>query len=335
MKEMFLQMLLLQLIVIIVLTITFFYLIKIRRYLEFEKRISQYAISGINSKDYSIGDRFIYQLNKILKKLSKSLAKRRYFKNKAKKYYKFLTSKEIGSNFNEYYIISIKMFLSFIMGVVYLISATINYEFNILLFIIFLIGGYYLYDVILNIKFIKRRKAIEEDLLNSIIIMNNSFKAGYNILQAIDTVIKDLHGPIKDEFIKIRYDLNYGLDLVNVFENFYKRIQIKDAQYITSSLSLLNLTGGNLSAIFNGIESAFTNKKRLKDELNALTGSSYLVYRILLAMPFVLIILIILVNPAYFNPLFSSLLGIVIILLVVLLLILYIYTIKKILRIDV
>lgn len=335
MKEMLVQMILLQVIVVIVFSFAFFYLIRFRKLFEFHKRIAKYAVKSVNTPEYSLGDRIKYRINKYLRKIQSLLSISKYFKNYSKKYHKYLFVKNNNEEIDEFYIISIKIFISIIFGILYLISSLINYDFKFLFFIICLLAGFFLYDLILIVKYNKRRKLIENDLLNALVIMNNSFKAGYNITQAIDIVVNDLNGPIKEEFIKIKYDINYGLDLADVFDNFYNRVKIEDAKYITSSLSLLNLTGGNLIGIFNSIETTFTNKKRLKDELSALTGSSLMIYRVLVSMPFILILIITVVSPAYFNPLFTTSLGLFIIFIIFILLVIYIYTIKKILRIDI
>ena len=164
--------------------------------------------------------------------------------------------------------------------------------------------------------------------------MNNAFKSGYNITQAVDMVVKDLSGPIKEEFSKISYDLEYGLDLKDVFDRFYERAKIEDIKYITSTLSLLNLTGGNLVGVFTNIENSFTNNKRLKDELNSMTASSKLVYYCLLTMPILLTGILLLISPNYFAPLLTTPFGYLIILLIIILYISYILIIKRILRID-
>jgi len=201
-----------------------------------------------------------------------------------------------------------------------------------LILIIFL--SYYAYNIILNIAYKKRTKHIEQDLLKAVVIMNNAFKSGYNITQAVDMVVKDLSGPIKEEFSKISYDLEYGLDLKDVFDRFYERAKIEDIKYITSTLSLLNLTGGNLVGVFTNIENSFTNNKRLKDELNSMTASSKLVYYCLLTMPILLTCILLLISPNYFAPLLTTPFGYLIILLIIILYISYILIIKRILRID-
>ena len=164
--------------------------------------------------------------------------------------------------------------------------------------------------------------------------MNNAFKSGYSITQALNFVSKDLTGPISDEFKKISNDLNYGLELKDVFDRFYKRVKLDDIKYITSSLSLLNLTGGNLVGVFNNIEKSFTNKKRINDELNAMTSSSKLVFYILLVMPIVIISILLLLSPTYFSPMVKNPLGILLCFIALILYIIYVVIIRKILKVE-
>src|SRR5699024_2409596 len=107
----------------------------------------------------------------------------------------------------------------------------------------------------------------------------------------------------------IYMDMTYGLSLEVVFDRFYERIKLDDAKYIASSLTLLNKTGGNIIKVFGSIEKTFYDKKKLKNELNSMTASSVFVYRVLVFLPFVFVVLISILNPAYFLPLVTTTIG--------------------------
>jgi tight adherence protein B len=190
-------------------------------------------------------------------------------------------------------------------------------------------------NIYLALAYGRKRKLVEDDLLRAITIMNNSFKSGSNVTKAVETVIDELEGPIKDEFKKILIDINYGLSLDVVFNRFYQRVKIEDAQYLTSSLALLNKTGGNIVKVFSLIEKTFYDKKKLRNELKSLTASSVFVFRFLLFLPFVFILLILIFNPAYFNPLFKHTIGTLVIGLIILLYIIYALVVKKVLKVNI
>ncbi len=306
---------------ILILLAIIIYVLKLSKTLKLNNRIDKYTINNKNNT-LSIGDYF-YNLYLKFKNIIYNIIKNNnYIINKSNKYNNGLD------------IISTKICISIFTTIIYIIYSLYNKNFNIFILIIITITSYYIYNIILNINEKRRKKLIEEDLLRAIVIMNNAFKSGYNITQAVDMVVNDLTGPISEEFNKISNDLKYGLEIKDVFDRFYERVKIQDIKYITSTLALLNITGGNLVGVFTNIENSFTNNKRLKDELNSMTASSKLVYYVLLIMPLLLISILLMISPDYFKPLLSNLVGYLIILLIIILYISYIIIIKKILKVD-
>jgi tight adherence protein B len=303
--------------------------LKVSKAFRYSERLNKYTVNKKEEEKLSLGDKILDKYSKLKKVIIKMLSSSMYFKKKAIRYERFgyLNNSPLG-------IIATKICFSLIAGAIYLISSVYKSNFDFFFLLLLMTIGYFIYDLYLIASEKIRNKMIEEDLLKAIIIMNNAFKSGYTITQAIEIVSKDLTGPISDEFKKIGNDLKYGLELKDVFERFYNRVRIDDAKYITSSLSLLNLTGGNLVGIFTSIEKSFTNRKRLRDELNAMTSSSKLVFYILLVMPILIISLLLILSPEYYEPLFTSALGYLICLIAILLYLSYILIIRKILKVD-
>lgn len=327
------EILIYQIIAAIILFIILYRIVKINKTIKYNDRLSKYTVKTNEVETKSFADNIVELYRLFRLKIAKFLSKRTSFKKMAKKYERYV-HKPTVSYLDSLIIVSNKICISILFGLTYLIINIIEKTFNPFIMLLVMILGYFAYNVYLNIIETKRNKDIENDLLKAIVIMNNAFKSGYNITQAIDIVTKDLTGPISEEFERIGNDLKYGLEIKDVFDRFYDRVQIEDAKYITSSLNLLNLTGGNLVGIFNNIEKSFTNSKRLRDELNAMTSSSKFVYYTLLVIPIILIIVLNALNPTYFTPLFNHPIGYFIMLLAILLYISYILIIKKILRVE-
>jgi len=232
--------------------------------------------------------------------------------------------------------ISIKIFLSLFVIVLACFSLafqTIKLDFMIVLIIF--IFSFFIPDIYLNLENVHKRKKIEDDLLKAIIIMNNAFNSGKNIMQATGIVKDTLDGPIQDEFKKIYLDITYGLDLDLVFNRFYERVKLEDVKYITTSLALLNKTGGDIVKVFSLIEKSIFQKKNLKNELHSLTASSRFVFKLLAVLPFVFVLMIFMLNPSYFKPLISSSIGLIILIITSLLYILYIVIIRKVLEVKI
>lgn len=308
--------------------------IKQTRLIELEKRFSPFSLQSTTNYEISLFDQLEDFIWKQIHKLSKTLRHSHVLQNYAEKYERFITFEEKESKESIDYI-SLKFFLGFVFILLNSIAFLLKHiAFNPITCLIAFFLGFFLPDVFLNLKFKKKRDQVEEDLLKAIIIMNNSFKSGRSIMQAIDTVKQELNGPIADEFKKIYLDITYGLSLEVVFNRFYERVKLEDAKYITSSLTLLNKTGGNIVRVFESIEKSIFNKKKLQNELKSLTAASVFVFRVLVCLPFFFTLVIFLLNPTYFVPLYTTALGITLLFVIISLFVLYVLTIKKVLKVK-
>ena len=329
------EILILQIIVITLLIITILFIIKARHNISLEKKFSKYTISPLNTKELSIFDKLLIKINKLIKQTSNVLSKITILNKYAKNYEKHITYDQLETRKGIDYI-SMKFLIGLITVILFLITQMFQYnKISLLGIIISFILGFFILDIFVHIEYKKKRKEISDDLLKAIIIMNNSFKSGMSIMQAIEIVKNELTGAIGDEFKKIYLDMSYGLTIETVFDRFYNRVKLEDAKFITTSLTLLNKTGGNIVKVFKSIEREFFDKKKLNDELKTVTASSTFVYKLLLIIPFIICTLIFILNPSYFNPLIKTQLGIMIIFLLLLLYTLYGFIVKKIMRIEI
>lgn len=323
-----------QIIMILALVGIVLWFVRINRASEIEKRYKNFCLEPLHNNEIPILDRVIQFYYKVIKFFSKYLIKSAVFRDYSKKYEKYLDrTKRIRDQAIDY--ISIKFVWAFICIVIIIISDVFRYE-SITSFqisVAFLIG-FFVPDLYLKSKNKVRKLQIERDMLKAIIIMNNSFKSGLSIMQAIYMVSNELEGPIAEEFKKMYIDISFGLDMDLVFERFAKRVNTEEAHYITTSLSVLNKTGGNIVQVFASVErSAFTRKK-LKQELSAISASANVIYKILLAVPIFLSIIVIFLNPEYFRPLIATSIGRVVLIVIFLIYIAYIIVIKKIVNIE-
>ena len=327
------QISIIQIISITLLVFLIVVLMRQSKALKYERRIGPFSLDPINY-DLSFFDKTFILLWKLIRFTSKTLGKSKVLTNSSKRYEKYITfeEKEFKSGMDY---ISLKFLLVLAIDFLYALSLMFRYSaFNIITFLMASILAFYLPDLYLAYVFNRKKKLVEDDLLKAIIIMNNAFKSGSNVTQAVEVVMDELDGPIKDEFKKIYIDINYGLSLDVVFKRFYERVKLEDAKYLTSSLSLINKTGGNIVKVFSLIEKTFFDKKKLRNELKSLTAQSVFVFRFLLALPFIFVLLILILNPSYFNPLFQYKLGMIVIALIVLLYFLYFIVVRKLLKVK-
>ena len=299
----------------------------------YEKRFEQYTITSIKDNTPTLFERVFSNIWKIIKKISELLNKSELLNRYGASFNKYINYKDINKIKGIDYV-SIKFIISICFSIIYLLSTLIKVDYNPMMLLLVSIVSFFILDIYFIFEYRNRRKIIESELLSAIIIMNNAFKSGMNIMQAVSIVENELDGAIKEEFKKINIDIKYGLSLETVFERFYNRVKIEDIKSIASSLSLINKTGGNIVKVFSSIEKNFYDKKRIKEEMNSLVSSSIFMYRLLISLPILLGLIIFIINPDYFSPLVKTDIGKIIIILVLILYIVYTFIIKKIMKVK-
>lgn len=321
-----------QSIIIVFLLAVVIWFLRVNKITMLEKRYKKYCLEPLNNNEVAVLDRIINFYNDLKKKLSKSFSKSVLLKDYAKKYEQYVDrSKVIREDAMDF--ISTKFIWGIIFVIIIIIYDVLWYKpiTSTQIATLFLIG-IFVPDIYWKYKEKSKKTQIEKDMLKAIIIMNNSFKSGLSIMQAIYMVSTELEGPIADEFKKMYIDISFGLDMDMVFERFASRVDSEEARYITTSLSVLNKTGGNIVQVFTSVErSAFTRKK-LKEELGALSASANAIYKMLIVIPVLIIAIILLLNPSYFGPLLTTGIGRVICGLIVLIYVSYIVIIRRIVK---
>lgn len=323
------SILIIRIILILIAIIFILTILKINRMIILDKRISRYSLKRLTLDDVSLSDKIIIKYKKLINKFHKN----KIIKKLSLKYDKYL----YGSDNNNAIIFIInKLLIALLFILLVIISNTIKGNIiNFTTFIFCFIIGYYIYDIYLIYSLKYRRNKIKNDMLRAVIIMNNAFKVGKSVLQAVNIVSKTLPRPINIEFKKIYQDMSYGLSADVAFNRFAKRVNLEEANFIASSLIILNKTGGNIVNVFSSIEKTLFDKQKLESDLKNSTAASNLVVKFLMIVPIIFIFLIYMVSPNYFDPLFESILGYFIISIIIIMLAIYLYLLNKIMKVSV
>ena len=297
------------------------------------KRVGKYGLEPLDDNTPSLFDQVVKKYTEILAELNKYLEKSVFITKYSKRYNKYLNI--VNHNYlNGMYYVSNKVIISIAFLLVALVSeairvSTVGFE----VVVLSLLVGFFFPDLIYIYKYRKHRGNLENDFLQAIIIMNNAFKSGRSISQAVDIVARELDGPMALEFEKMGLELAFGLSVEVVFRRFSERVNLEEAKYLTASISILNKTGGNIIKVFSSIEKTLFNKKKLKLEMNSLTGASRIIVYALIAVPILFIVFISFINPTYFIPLITTELGYILTTIIIVIYIIYIFFVFKIMKV--
>lgn len=306
-----------------------------KRTLKLEKRIGKYTLEPIDGNAVSVMDYQQILYEKILKRISSSLNSSVFLQKYSLRYEKYIgvinSKTREPMDFISEKVVSAIIFILIAIFSFIIQTKSIHLYDIVLIFIV----GFFMPDILYFSMFRLHRRKIENDLLQAIIIMNNAFKSGRSITQAIELVAQELDGAIKREFEKMKMELSFGLSIEVVFARFAERVKIEEVNYLTASLTILNKTGGNIIKVFSSIEQSLFSKKKLRLELESLTGSSKLIMYVLFCVPIIFVIFVSAVNPTYFSPFFDSTLGLVLLFTIIMFYIIYIICVRKIMKVRI
>lgn len=325
----------LQIIIFAIIVIFIILLIRKENSLKKIRRITYYSLEPLKDDTLSLSERVVKGYLIFVERVRPLVSKSFFLMKISKRYDRYIKYKN-RDRIKSIDFITYKVSIAIVVLFLNLIAQVFGFRSfsTISLFISFILG-YFVLDILLFIYNKRENKRLSADLLRAVIVMNNAFKAGKSTLQALKIASEELPEPICDEFKKMYLDMKYGLSVDTVFDRFAKRVGIDEAVYLSSSLTILNKTGGNIVEVFSSIERTLFDRKKLDEELKNVVEAPKMVVRILFVIPIIFTAMIYILNPDYFSPLIHHPLGFIIIFIILIMFIIYGMLLRRILRVEV
>ena len=196
------------------------------------------------------------------------------------------------------------------------------------------VGGFIIPNFVLNTKIKKRMKLLNDQLCDAIALISNSLKAGFSFFQAMDSVAKEMTGPIAEEFTLLQKEINLGLTTEKALENMVKRVCSDDLELVVTAVLIQRQVGGNLAEVLDSISSTIRERIKIKGEVKTLTAQGRISGLIISVLPPGLGFLLFIINPEHIGILFQSTLGIVIVVFSIFMELIGIFCISRIVKIE-
>ena len=154
-----------------------------------------------------------------------------------------------------------------------------------------------------------RLKLINTQLGDTIAILSNALKAGHSFFQAVDSVSREMTGPIAEEFIKLQKEINFGVNTETALENMVARVGSDDLELMVTAVLIQRQIGGNLAEILDNISSTIRQRVKMKGEIKTLTAQGRMSGWVIGGLPFVLAGMMAVMSPDQLKLLVSEPLG--------------------------
>lgn len=153
---------------------------------------------------------------------------------------------------------------------------------------------------------IRRRSSLfENQLIDVLVLINGSVRAGYSLLQSLDIVVREMPPPASEEFERVRIEVGLGMQMKHALINLTLRRKNDDLNMIVTAININTQVGGNLSQMLDAVTETVRDRIRILGEVRALTAYARYTGLILTLLPFGVAGLLFVLNPDYISKMFE------------------------------
>jgi tight adherence protein B len=187
----------------------------------------------------------------------------------------------------------------------------------------------------LSVRASRRQAKFEEQLPSTLQLLSGALQAGHSLQQAVDTVVHEAGDPIAGEFQRVLTEARLGRPLEEAFEAMANRTKSVDFKWTVMAIRLQRQVGGNLAEVLSTVAQTIRDRYALKRQIKALSAEGRLSSLILSILPVVMFAVLLLLNPVFLRPLFTTTMGIGMLIAAAILMVLGVFWLKKITEIKV
>jgi tight adherence protein B len=181
----------------------------------------------------------------------------------------------------------------------------------------------------------RRQAKFDEQLPSTLQLLSGALQAGHSLQQAVDTVVQEAGDPIAAEFQRVLTEARLGRPLEEAFEAMAKRTRSLDFEWTVMAIRLQRQVGGNLAEVLSTVSQTIRDRYSLKRQIRALSAEGRLSSLILSILPLLLFAALLIFNPLFLRPLFTTTIGLMMMVGAAVLMIFGVFWLKKITEIKV
>lgn len=155
----------------------------------------------------------------------------------------------------------------------------------------------------------RRREAISAALPDALAQIAGGMRAGATFITAIQAMVDEDKGPLGQEFGLLLREHRVGARLDDALDNLGERVQSEDVDLVISAALIAQEVGGNLAEILHRLSETLRRKLEMEGKIRALTSQGVLQGRVVTALPFMILLALLFIEPEATRPIFTSLLG--------------------------
>jgi tight adherence protein B len=161
----------------------------------------------------------------------------------------------------------------------------------------------------LHLRAGRRVKRFEEQFPEALDLLSRAIRAGHAFQTALGMVADELPDPVGPEFKKAFDQQNFGLPLKEALNQLADRIALLDVRFFVTAVQIQRETGGNLAEILDNLAHVVRERFKILRQVRVHTAHGRFTGYVLLALPALLAIALMFINPEFMAALFHERMG--------------------------
>lgn len=181
----------------------------------------------------------------------------------------------------------------------------------------------------------RRQQAFEAQLPDALLLLAGALRAGAGLQVALQAMVQQTPAPLGQEFGLLLREQRLGLALDASLAHLQRRMPTANTVLVVSALRIAGQTGGSLAEVLERVSHTVRAKLQMEGKVQALTAQGKLQAWVVGLLPLVLMVVLQRMEPDAMALLWHTRIGWATLALVAMLELLGIYTIRRIVAIDV
>jgi tight adherence protein B len=151
------------------------------------------------------------------------------------------------------------------------------------------------------LNFMRRRRMtkLTMQLPDVFEMMSQALRAGHSLAGSIQTIYEQMPPPIASEFAQVYHEQNLGVKIEDALQSMANRVDSMDVRFFVTAVMIQRQTGGDLAEVLDNISGVIRGRIELAGLVRGLTAEGRLSGWVLFALPALVFVATLYLNPTY------------------------------------
>lgn len=145
----------------------------------------------------------------------------------------------------------------------------------------------------------RRLNKLVQQLPDVFELLSQALRAGHSLASGMQLVANEMPEPAGTEFGRVFHEQNLGLKIEDALKNLAERMDVLDIRLFVTAVLIQRQTGGDLAEVLDKIGGVIRERIKLHGTVQALTAEGRLSGYVLLALPVIVFVAMLKINPDY------------------------------------